>query len=145
MALQRKIASRNIKQGGILIKFQNQSSRVSQIGESLMDFRFLLKEFVVEGCISVPFIQRKITSRNIKQGGILIKFQNQSSRVFDFIVESVMCFIHIFFVCFRGVLDKKINKCPYYSKENCNKDNIKQGGILIKFQNQSSRVFDFRV
>ena len=56
-----------------------------------------------------------------------------------------MCFIHIFFVCFRGVLDKKINKCPYYSKENCNKDNIKQGGILIKFQNQSSRVFDFRV
>ena len=41
-------------------------------------------------------LQRKIASRNIKQGGILIKFQNQSSRVFDFIVESVMGFIHIF-------------------------------------------------
>ena len=39
VALQRKIASRNIKQGGILIKFQNQSNRrVSQIGESVIDF-----------------------------------------------------------------------------------------------------------
>ena len=65
-------------------------------------------------------LQRKIASRNIKQGGILIKFQNQNSRVFDFIVESVMGFIRIFlFVCFRGVLHRKINECPYHSKENC--------------------------
>ena len=43
--------------------------------------------------IQLVALQRKIASRNIKQGGILIKFQNQSSRVLDLIVESVMGYI----------------------------------------------------
>ena len=102
MALQRKIASRNIKQGGILIKFQNQSSRVFDlIVESVMDYiqsicLFLLEEYLIERSMSVHVVQRKIASRNIKQGCILIKFQNQGSRVFDFIVGIVMDFS---FVC----------------------------------------------
>ena len=58
-------------------------------------------------------LQRKIASRNIKQGGILIKFQNQSSRVFDFIVESVMGFIHIFlFVCLKESFIERSMKGP---------------------------------
>ena len=71
MALQRKIASRNIKQGGILIKFQNQSSRVFDIiVESVMGFihifcMFVLEEYLKERSISVHIIQRKIATRII--------------------------------------------------------------------------------
>ena len=54
---------------------------------------FVLEEYFIERSMSVHIIQRKIAWRKIKQGGILIKFQNQSSRVFDLIVESVMDYI----------------------------------------------------
>ena len=55
---------------------------------------------MIERLMSVHAVQRKIASRNIKQEGILIRFQKQSHvRVFDFVVVSVMDYMHIAIVC----------------------------------------------
>ena len=64
--------------------------------------------------MSVHVVQRNISVRKIKKGGIIFKLQKQSnSRVFDFIVMSVMDYMHITtIICLFGVLHRKINESP---------------------------------
>ena len=110
------------KQGSI----QNQSSRVIDlIVESVIDYidsicLFVLKEYLIERSMSVHEVKRKIASKNIKQEGILIKFQKQSNgREFDFIVVSVMDYIHTYcyflFVCLEFCMERSM-KVPVQRK-----------------------------
>ena len=80
-----------------------------------------------------------------KQGGI----QNQSSRVIDLIVESVMDYIDsICSICLFVLKEYLIERSMsvHAVQRKIASRNIKKEGIIIKFQKQSNdRVFDFIV